>query len=305
MSVPYDNNNPNLNQERINKRKKARQQRIKRLIITGLVILALIIAATAVVVVNCISDKEELREQGIAEFERGNYEKAEEYFQNSLNEKQWFSSSMDVDTRVYIAESALKRGDYPRAIELFTDLRDGENKYSNKDFLDGRIEFADAMDTFINKKDYTSAAGKLENLIAKGDTSLNIYLGACYANSGDAEKMMDSFNKYTDEYGMNSYVASQLASYYVGIGDNATAADYIQQGIYSGDDDYMYLLQYNQAVILERQRDYEGAFAIMSELHTVYPDNPDFEKEYDFLYSRINVDETPVHEAEKSEYDEY
>ena len=265
---------------------------IKKLAITGIVFCIALIAATIIIAVNCTSDKESLRDKAIVEFERANYEKAEELFNQSLEEKQWFSSSMDSDTKVYIAECTLKRGDYPRALELFNELLSDE--HADKEFVQGRIEFADAMDTFINQKDYNSAATKLENLIAKGDNSLNIYLGACYGNNGEGDKMIECFNKYTEEFGMNSYIAAQLASYYVGIEDYATASDYIQQGIYSGDDKYFYLLDYNKAVILERQKDYEGAYAIISDLHLAYPDNKDFEKEYDFLYSRINIDEEPV-----------
>lgn len=266
---------------------------IKKLAITGIVFCVALIAATIIIAVNCVSEKESLRDKGIVEYNRGSYEKAEEYFNQSLQEKQWFSSSMDLDTKVYIAESTLKRGDYPRALELFNELLSVDN-YPDKEFINSRIEFADAMDTFVNQKDYSSAATKLEKLIEKGDNSLNIYLGACYGNNGEGDKMIDCFNKYTDEFGTNSYICAQLASYYVGIDDYATASDYIQQGIYSGDDKYFYLLDYNKAIILERQKDYEGAYQIISDLHLAYPDNKDFEKEYDFLYSRINIDEEPV-----------
>lgn len=280
------------------RRSSRKKERMKKIAITGLIISVISIIATIIVIINCTSYKEELREQGIAEFNSGNYEKAEQLLQESIDEKQWFSKSMDIDSKVYIAESTLKRGDYTKALTLYNELLNS-NEYSNKEFLKDRIEFADAMDTFINQKDYSSAAAKLEKLIEKGDSSLNIYLGACYANNGDGDKMQAAFDNYINDYGMNTYVASQLASYYVGIGDDAKASEYIQQGVYSGDDKYMYLLEYNKAVILERQKNYAEAYKIISELHLAYPDNIDFEKEYDFLNSRVNIDETPVNAGEE------
>ena len=270
---------------------KKKLKRMRQLAITGLIITTLVLITTFIFIFNCLSDKEELRDQGIAEFEKGNYEQAEQLLKDSVAEKQWFSESMDLDSRVYIAECALKSEDYARAISLFTELKD---KYSDKEFIEERIAFADAMKSFSVDKDYAAAAAKLEPLAAKGNDGLYMYLGACYGKLGEDEKMLSAFETYISKYNMNSFIAYELSSYYLGIDENDKASEMINLGYKSGDTEYEYLLKYNEAVILEKKMNYNEAFNIINSLHSEYPDNEEIEKEYDFLYSRINIDEEPV-----------
>ena len=67
-----------------------RRRRQIQLLIIYIVSTILIALLTFLFVKALISDKEELRDKGIAEFKDGNYEKAIEYFNESLTEKQLF-----------------------------------------------------------------------------------------------------------------------------------------------------------------------------------------------------------------------
>ncbi len=270
---------------------KKKLKRMRQIAISGLIFTTLVLIITFIFIINCFSDKEELRDRGIAEFEKGNYQQAEALLKESVAEQQWFSDSMDLDSKVYIAECALKSEDYARAISLFTDIKD---EYSDKEFIDERIAFADAMKSFSTDKDYASAAAKLEPLAANGNDGLYMYLGACYGKLGEDEKMLSAFENYISKYSMNSFVAYELSSYYLGIDENDKASEMISLGYKSGDTEYEYLLKYNEAVILEKQMKYNEAFNIINSLHSEYPDNEAIEKEYDFLYSRINIDDEPV-----------
>ena len=58
---------------------------------------------------------------------------------------------------------------------------------------------------------------------------------------------------------------------------------------------------YNSIVLSEQKLDYETALEKATELIEEYPNNETYQKEYDFLYSRINVNTEPVHKDKKDE----
>ncbi len=294
-------------QKRKKKRKmsKKKRKRLRQLAVMMTFVTAAVLVLSLIIVINCISDKEDIRDKGIAEYNKGNYEQAISLFNDSLAEHQWFSRNMDLDTKLYIANSYMELKQYDKARDLYKELRDETSFYLDKDYLDTMIPLASALYSFTTEKDYSKALPELEEAVAAGHDQLNMYIGVCYAELGNSDKMLECFNKYTDKYGMNTFIAYELSAYYLSINDLTSAESYIEKGMGCEDDEYKYLLKYNRAVLMEINKDYQSAFDIVSQLRTDYPDNEDIEKEYDFLYTRVNIDKEPVngyeHEPEKTE----
>ncbi|MBQ8949966.1 MAG: tetratricopeptide repeat protein [Eubacterium sp.] len=294
-------------QKRKKKRKmsKAKRRRLRQLAVMMTFVTAAVLVLSLIIVINCISDKEDIRDKAIVEYNNGNYEQAIKLFNDSLDEYQWFSRNMDLDTRLYIADSYMELRQYDKARDIYKELREETSFYLDKDYLDTMIPLANALYSFTNEKDYAKALPDLEKAVEAGHDKLNMYIGVCYLELGNSDKMMECFNKYIDKYGLNTFIAYELSAYYLSINDLTSAESYIERGMNCEDDDYKYLLKYNRAVLLEINKDYQSAYDIVSQLRADYPDNEDIEKEYDFLYTRVNIDKEPVngyeHEPEKSE----
>ena len=76
---------------------------MRRLIVLYAFIALIVIAFLIFFLSKTMSSKEANREEGITQFKQGNYDQAISAFQRSLAEEQWFSSEMDLDTRMYLA----------------------------------------------------------------------------------------------------------------------------------------------------------------------------------------------------------
>ena len=94
---------------------------------------------------------------------------------------------------------------------------------------------------------------------------------------------------------------NQLSSYYMNNGDYETAIGYINDGLQSGDDLFIDKLQYNQVVYYEKKHDFNKAYELMNELYKNYADNVEFKAEYDYLYTRVNINPNPVNSIEEDE----
>lgn len=285
------------------KGRRVRQKRNLKLSIICFFVSVAVILGTGYVVMNCISDKKELREQGIEAFNSGKYEEAITYFQDSINQQQWFSEKMDADTDLYLAAAYIRTGEYTAAGDIYKKyLYSGSDKTSI-----GNVEL-DTLNNLAQALEYTKSGDMNEASIAtlkseydRGNKSMAIYLGACYQQLGDYENMVKYFDEYSLEYGMNTYIAMQLSSYYIDKGNLETAITIINKGLSAGDDLYMDRVMYNSIVLSEQKLDYETALEKATELIEEYPNNETYQKEYDFLYSRINVNTEPVHKDKKDE----
>ena len=74
-----------------------------------------------------------------------------------------------------------------------------------------------------------------------------------------------------------------------------TSITIINKGLSAGDDLYKDRVMYNSIVLSEKKLVYETALDKATELIEEYPNNETYQKEYDFLYSRINVNADPVY----------
>ena len=280
--------------------KKRRDQEIKRkrnlkLAIFCSIFSIIVILGAAYIIVHCISNKESLRDAGIAAFNEGGYTEAISDFESSIAEKQWFSKKMDQDTRLYLAACYMRIDDYEKALEIYKNVRDNSPSVISKDELERHMNLATALNEVKGGNVNELYINSLKDEYDRGNTSVALYLGTCYEIQGDYENMVKYYDIYSDAYGINTYIAYQESSYYLSQNDNETAQSIVNKGMNASDDLYMDLVLYNDIVLTERQLDYSGALEKATALIEKYPNNETYKKEYDFLYSRVNIDPNPVH----------
>lgn len=281
--------------ENKDKNRKLHRKRSIKLAVFCTLFSIIVIIGTAFMVVHLRSDKEALREAGIAAFEEGSYNEAINDFEESLNQKQWFTQRMDEDTTLYLAACYMRTDDYQNALSKYTALKAMKSKVVSSTELEFYIDLANAL---INAKDCDASEKDINTLKAeydRGNVSVSLFLGGCYQRLGKYDEMVEYYNKYVETYGYNTYVAYQLSSYYLSIDELENAISVINKGLESADDLYLDKLYYNSVIICEKQLDYESAFTKISNLVEKYPNDEIFKREYDFLDSRVNINPVPVH----------
>ena len=283
------------------KRARMRERRRKRNIrvffcITIFSIIAII--TTIIIVAHSISDKKEHRDKAIEAFNKGNYDEALTEIDKSLSYEQLFSAKMDFDTNLYKAACYMRTGEYASASAQYKKMIDEYSSSSatiDKEEIVGMQLLADALDQSSRGDINTGTVDELKKEYDAGNKSLSIYLGTCYQQMGEYEEMIKYYDIYTEEYGLNTYIAYQLSAYYLDTGDVETATSIVNKGLNAEDDLYMDKLLYNDIIITERNHDYVGALNKARTLTEDYPNDETYKKEYDFLYSRVNIDTNPVH----------
>lgn len=278
--------------------KAARKRRNVRVFLFCTIFSIVVILSSIYIAAHSISDKKEHRELGIDAFNRGNYEEALKEFSISINTEQWFASKMDYDSELYVAACYMREGDYEAASQKYKQLTD-DYKSSitdlDRDTIMGMMFLAEALDQANKGEISDSTISQLKKEYDAGNVSMSIFLGTCYQQMGKYDEMVEYYNIYIDKYGINSYIAYQLSAYYLDIDDVDTATDLVNKGLNADDDLYRDMLLFNDIIITEKSHDYVGALNKARTLCDDYPGNETYQKEYDFLYSRVNIDTIPVH----------
>ena len=287
------------------KQRQAHKERNLHLAIMCAVFSIIVILGTAFIVVHSISDKEKLRNQGIEAFDSGNYNEAINLFKESLSLEQWFSKAMDEDTKLYLAAAYMRNGEYLNANNLYLEIASSSNNKTkvSDDKLRDYQNLSKALSDIQSGNIDDSVIDNVNKEIEAGNDSAYLFLGICYQQRGEYDKMLDAFDKYVDKYGINSYVAYQLSSYYISKEDYDNAVTYINKGLASSDKLYIDKLMFNDIVLSEAKYDYASALDKATKLVNEFPDNAAYQKEYSFLYSRIHMNTDPVHS--ESDADEY
>lgn len=241
------------------------------------------------------SKKGEYREKGIKAYQVGDYEEAIRYFDKSLNEKQLFSKKMDLDTRMYLGSADIKTGRYKDAIFNFNKLKENNDGSINSNKIEEYLQLSIAMDGY-DSRDAELNIPALEKSLKEGNMSVRLLLAGSYYKAGYYDEMLSIYNDYIKDEGLSYYVAYQLSSYYIEAGDYETANKYIEDGLKIKDDDNVMKsrLLYNKVVYYESFKDYEKALSLMTSIYESEPNNKEFEKEYNYLFTRINMDPEPV-----------
>ena len=281
-------------QERIRKRK-----RNLRLAISCTIFSVIVIIGAMFIILNSMSDKKSLREEGIELFESGKYSQSIDKFKESIETGQLFGDKLDYDSNMYMAAAYLRINDYKSAYDIYNELDSYKYAKEDKAYITTQRDISNALYQIAEGSTSDENIASLESEFNNGNKSLALYLGTCYQKNGDYDKMLDYYNAYTESFGLNTFIAYQISAYYLDNDNLEAASTMITSGLNCSDDLYKDLLMYNDVVLSEKNHDLEGALSKATTLTQVYPDNEKFKKEYDFLYSRINVDTEPVHEKEE------
>ncbi|SEQ56260.1 TPR repeat-containing protein [Lachnospiraceae bacterium NE2001] len=283
-----------INQRREREAQKKKKRNLKLAILCSIFSIIVILGA-AFIILHCISDKEELRDNGIAAFNEGKYDEAINNFTASLEQDQWFSDNMDDDTRLYLAACYMRTDSYEEAVGVYEKLRERKLSNISDETLSDMIALANALNDTKNGNILDNNLNKLTDEYDRGNKSIALYLGSYYEQKQDYENMEKYYNDYIANFGVNTYIAYQLSAYYLRQGKLEDAISMVNKGLSAEDDLYKDKVLYNDIIISEKQLDYESALGKAEKLYKDYPNNETYKKEYDFLYSRVNIDTEPVH----------
>ena len=252
------------------------------------------VIVTIFIAVNSISDKEKLRDKGVEAYKAGHFTEAIKLFEDSKAEKQWFSDKLDYDSNLYMADCHMQLEQYKEAYDLYVELEKNVIRKSDKAYIESMIKLSDALYKYNEVEDFAELVPSLEEAYNAGNKSIALYLGACCLKSGENDKAVKYFKDYAANYGYNTYIYHQLAVEALERGDLQAAADYVQNGFLCEDKVFADELSFDQVVLLERSNDFKVACDSAYQLVYKYPENETYRKEYDFLFSRITIDEEPV-----------
>ena len=283
-----------IKEQKAKGRDKKKKRNIQLAIICSIFSIVVILGA-AYIIVHSISKKESYRKEGITAYKEGNYVDALTKFDASLNETQWFSTKMDQDTRFYIAACYMRTDSYDKALDTYRSLKDDKQTVISKDKLEEYINLSSSLNEVKNGNINDSFIATLEQEYNRGNTSIALFLGSCYQKQEKYDEMVNYYNIYIDKYGMNTYLAYQLSTYYLNNDNLDAAIPIINQGLSAEDDLYLDKVKYNDCIVSEKQMDYEGALSKVQALVQQYPNDETYKREYDFLNSRININPEPVH----------
>lgn len=281
-----------------------RRYRQRRLLFFYTVFTLVIMAIICIFIIFSTSDKKKYRNAGVDAFKSGKYEDALKYFDEALAKKQWFDEKLNLDSKYYMAASYMRLNRYSDAYAIYQELEKTDKKYLNKDALNGLLDLSKTlMDTTDERFGYTDAdVDKLQKFAESGNSKMYLYLASIYEKNNDLEKMKEVLEAYLVKEKPTTYTSYLFSVYYLEKDDIESAKKYIETGMSCPDGLYTDLLQFNDAVCYEKQKDYETAFEKVSALHSQYPDNKDFLKEYNVLLSRVKPDTQFVHTASDADY---
>ena len=210
-------------------RRKINYKLIFALVILACVAVLLISYAISAIV----SQKDELYDQGVKYYKSGSYQEAIDSFDNALAENQLFSKRKDQNIKLYLSDAYLKSAQYTEAANTYNELI--QDSFTGSNVKDLK-ELATALSDF-SQGNY---GGALDVLLKQAETypELYMYIGTCYAVTDESDKMFESYEKYVQTFGFNSYVYAMYGSYYLNNGDMESAIAYITNGLDSGDKIY-------------------------------------------------------------------
>lgn len=234
-----------------------------------------------------MQDKNEYRDQGIAAYNEGNYSEAISNFQTSLSKEVQFAQPVDRDTRLYLADSYFLTEQYAEAIEQYDILLETEEEqieYLNlqKKMSQGFIE--------MKEGNYDAALPAFQAAIEAGHTECALYAGMCATKLGRTDEQVAYLTTYVDYEPESSYACAQLADYYFQQGRYSTCHQYLEQGLHSSDKSCIEQLRYIEILYYESQHDYDKAYELICEYRMNYTVTDLVQKEYDFLYTRQNLE---------------
>ena len=258
--------------------------------------------------------EKELRAEGIAQMESGDYAGAVETFEEALGSSYGLLTDLDLDIAYYRAAALYLCGRTDEAIAVYDAILDYDDTLSDAYYLRGTI-YLESGDASSAENDYVKAATCED---ADYDLFLQIYANLI-DTSGDAsedavlylEKALELGGTSAEDLSAQGYIYYLLgdadtAQTYLeeaaGEGDEAallylaqiamdeedyeTALSYVEEGLALEDGEYQQQFTYTRIVLYEYEGDFESARDLMEDYIAAYPNDEDAQREWTFLETR-------------------
>lgn len=267
---------------------KAKSSKIIKIIVAILIMVVLGLLGIFIVrLYNNMQDKNEYREQGIIEYNNGNYARAAVNFQTSLDKKVLFSEPLDRDTRLYLADSYFLQKQYELAItqyDLLLETEEEQIAYLNlqKQMAQGFIDFQNC--------NFEAALPAFQTAIENGHIECTLYAGICAVELDKKDEIVAYLTTYLSHNPESAYACTQLADYYLQQGLLDTCNQYLQQGLQSSDRSCDEQLLFVEIVYYEYRHDYNKAYELICSYMQQFTITERVQREYDFLLTRQTID---------------
>ncbi len=282
--------------------KKESKRRIKRrsksyrraMIYVNLFFVCFIIFFFIFGAVHTFTNKKNYRKDGIEYYKLEEYEAAIESFDRALACNQWFSSKMNVDIELYKASCYMELHDYEGAARTYSDI---VKKYKSIYFDKEKVDFMIILNQNLQKYsdgDLISTVSVFCEAVEKGYYEMSLYAAICYEAQEDMEQMKQYYDIYSNHFGMNSFLYYKYATYYILKEDYSTALSYVEDGIAGTDQEYIRYLLFEQILCYEKLHMYNDALDLATSYISRYPDDVRGQDMYEFLDTRVNINETPL-----------
>lgn len=259
------------------KHKKRRQNKIG--IFVTLFICLLLVIVLAGVLLNI--RKNDLRLDGIAFYEQGQYTEALQKFDESLLKWAPCSWAQETDILLYEGSCYLLQGDFSAAKNVYDMLAEKKEAGAR---INEFQQISAGLEAY-GLGSYDEAVQILTPYAEAGCNALYLYIGSSYLELGDEEQMLAAFDAYTVNGPESSFLYGEMAAYYIGLADYENAMVQIQAGLQAGDG-YKRELRWQEVCCLEYMLDFNGAYEKMRSFAEAYTLTDEEQKEWNFLQTR-------------------
>lgn len=139
--------------------------------------------------------------------------------------------------------------------------------------------------------EYENAKTELTAAIEKESVEANLYLAQVYDALGDTESAENYYQVYLASGSADSIVMNALGEIEMGKGNYTAALDYIRQGLAMEQTPNKKELMRNEIIACEYTGDFSGAWSVIQEYVSLYPEEESVQREYIFLKNRQGVQE--------------
>lgn len=135
-----------------------------------------------------------------------------------------------------------------------------------------------------------NALTELEAAIDAGSVDANLTIAQVYEAMGDGALAETYYKAYLDSGAADASAMCALAELEMAKLNYAAALSYVNQGLAMDEIPNRRQLMQNQIICLEYTGDFDGAWNVMEEYMSLYPDDMEALREYIFLKNRYNVE---------------
>ena len=184
--------------------------------------------------------------------------------------------------------------DYEMYISIYKNLctynlsSDGE-EFLNKAFDikgDSGEDYAARGEIYYLLGQYENAQKELASALDKNVTAANLTMAQVYEALGDSDTAETYYSAYLDAGAEDSEAMNSLAEISMAKGDYAAALSYVQQGLAMEEVTNQRELMQNEIICMEYTGDFAGAWTVVSDYVTLYPEDANAQREYIFLKNR-------------------